>query len=217
MSKRPVAVLTSALALACITLTTVGARAESHEPASAEREFGDRGVLAIGVGTRLDAAIHSVAPPTGSRHTDSSIEIGGDVAYFVARGVSVGAIVSFGHESKKIGDATETTTSFGAQLRAGHNLWITPGRLSFWPQLALGWTRAAGSDGSTDTTTSHVQVGVYAPLLVHPAAHLHLGVGPYLLADLTGSGTVSTPTGSGSGDASKAMTLGLMGEIGGWL
>jgi hypothetical protein len=62
-----------------------------------------------------------------------------------------------------------------------------------------------------------VRLAAYVPLLIHPTEHFHFGVGPYFTMDLTSSSSVTTGGVSSSGDGSKDTTIGLRGEIAGWL
>ena len=59
------------------------------------------------------------------------------------------------------------------------------------------------------TTADALTLDVFVPLVLHPAKHLFLAAGPYIDADLLVK--------VGPDDRTKVATIGLRGEIGGWL
>lgn len=182
----------------------------SHAPAFGESgqvvfsgEFGIGGAKTWYAGTGTSTEALSIAP---------------GVDYFVARHVSVGIAFDYG-SSKTTGlrpDGIRTTTKAaggGGSLRLGVDIPFTSW-LSFYPRGGFRFgtrvvdTRAGtegyGYDEGLTTAT------LFAPLLVHPASHAFIGIGPYVAYDLVRQikGTdASTP----------ATSVGADLIVGGWL
>jgi hypothetical protein len=211
--------LTRIAVVAALAMWTTASLAEEHEEAK-EREWGDKGVVGFGVETRLDALYTSIKSPNGDSSSSTQIGFGADIAYFVVDGLSVGGVVGFDHLSSKPAGATDsdTETSYNVMARVGYNLWLQPESLSLWPQVGIGWNHSGLGTSSGDASASQVQLGVFIPLLIHPAKHFHFGIGPFVTRDLTSS-TSATPSGgsSTSGDGDKATVIGIRGDIAGWL
>ena len=188
-------------------------------PAAAadEKEFGNPGVIAIGARTGLELSYTSISRPSGSSTSVTSLSLAPQISYFVIEGLSVGGTFLFGYSKPKDGDSV-TTLGLGPAI--GYNIWAVPGLLSIWPQAEILYTSASiavangGTTGGTTTATNtRFTLGAFVPLLIHPVKHFHFGIGPFFATDLS-----SSVSGGGfSGDSSKNTTLGLKGEIGGWL
>ena len=122
---------------------------------------------------------------------------------FVGDDFTLGAFASYGSTTSRAfgpdGSLIDYTTSGGGLgARIGFNAPI--GRwLSWWPRFSLAWSetssaasvvtpstaaRASGA-GGYDYTQSGLYIYLQAPLLVHPAPHWFLGVGPVLYQDLS--------------------------------
>jgi hypothetical protein len=194
---------------------------EPHAPGApaGEREFGNPGVIAVGAGTELHFGYTSISPPQGSSSSVTSFGLRPQAAYFVIEGLSVGGEVLFDYSKAKDSDAE---TTFGIGPLVGYNVWVSPALLSVWPQAGVtysststSFTSQNGTGGTTSTsvTNSKFTVNAFVPLLIHPVHHFHFGIGPYFAADLSSS----VSGGGQSTDGNKNLSLGLRGEIGGWL
>lgn len=104
--------------------------------------------------------------------------------YFFKDNLSLGVGVNFG----QIFQSGEDATSVGVNVRAGYNFMYDE-KLSFWPKLSAGFvynkntTFLFGADGT------FFQLGLFAPVLLHPAPHFFVGLGPnvdILLGDSSG-------------------------------
>lgn len=90
--------------------------------------------------------------------------------------------------------------------------------MSFYPRASLGIgvesqdEKSAGAENSN--SQSYVWVGLYAPVLVHPASHVFAGLGPSVTRDLTRN--VSFPNNAqGVQNQSTSVGVGLL--VGAWL
>src|SRR5262249_1826694 len=103
-----------------------------------------------------------------------------------------------------------------------YNLWLTPEKLSLWPQVSFLYTTFSGSKSVTvgtttskaDYTLTRQSIMVNVPLLIHPAKHFHFGVGPFVMLDI-GANLKAGDAGCRAGR--KATPFGLAAEIAGWL
>jgi hypothetical protein len=195
------------------------------EPGAAPPEperFGERGELVL-----TNALVASVSS-TGYAGTSSSslgTALGGSVDYFPTRFVSLGvaAAVSSSGTSLLNNDGTLLPTSrssLGGSLavRLGVNLPIARW-LSFYPLANIGFeaesidTTYAGPD--TKENEQALFVGLFAPLLVHPAEHFFVGFGPSISHDL--SREFSFPLQSPNPTSNRSTSLGAGLVLGGWL
>jgi hypothetical protein len=199
----------TALSLGCAVaavLLPASALAQSHEA------FGNAGQLAISSDMRLSIESDSVNNNGGSTTT---FDLAPAVDYFVIQSLSLGGQVQFTHTSRSPGNGgtSETTDLFGIGPRIGYNIPISD-LFSFWPKVGV--TYQHGSFGNT--SESKFSIGAFAPLLLHPAPHFFVGLGPNFSTDLSNS--VSTPAGpagaSVSGDGPKVTEFGVMFVVGGW-
>lgn len=172
-----------------------GGEADTDEPAeeashAREPAFGETGEVVL-TGELDVHGGHATYAGTGSSATGITIAPGFD--YFVATHVSLGLAATFAYY-ESVGmrpDGTRAEVSSkggGLAPRIGVDLPIVKG-LSFYPRATLAFggrsvKTHAGQDGyeysETFTTGS-----VFAPLLVHPASHAFLGLGPYVSRDFT--------------------------------
>jgi hypothetical protein len=202
------------LAFSCV-LSIVGA-ASAQE--TKEKEFGDPGTLNFGAATGVDFHYKSTSPPQGSSTNEVGFSLLPEIAYFVIEGLSVGGQAMFSYTKPKDGDGL---TVIGIGPTVGYNVWVTPGLLSVWPQAGVLYNSASssittgigGTSTTTTATTSKFSLLAFVPLLIHPVKHFHFGVGPYLSADLSSRVSVNGT----STDGDKDLTLGVRGEIAGWL
>jgi hypothetical protein len=209
------------LTVGLVALAIAGSAAFATPAAAAdEKEFGNAGVLAIGARTGMELSYTSTSPPSGSNASSTSVttlSLAPQAAYFVIDGLSVGGTFLFAYSKPKDGDSV---TTLGLGPAVGYNIWAVPGLLSIWPQVEILYTSASVSianggtaGGTTSATNTRFTLGAFVPLLIHPVKHFHFGIGPFFATDLS-----SSVSGGGfSGDTSKNTTLGLKGEIGGWL
>lgn len=228
------------------TTTATAGEAKGGGEAGGEKEFGNPGVLSIS-GAVPFATAGSEGMKVGHAPTGLEIDFGSDkpaesgldsgshtafaiaptVDYFVSEGISIGAFVGFGMESVTPPHATAAkadaykTTTLGVGPRVGYNLWLTPGKLSLWPNVWFGYFSASAKVGDADAgNASKMSLGLNVPLLIHPASHFHFGVGPFFMMDVASKAALLDPvTGKvgDSKDSTKSMTFGLSAEIGGWL
>jgi hypothetical protein len=157
--------------------------------------------------------------------TTISVQPAGD--YFVEHNLSVGGAIFFRYSNVVSAIYTQAkSVSDGFYVRLGYNLPIGD-LVSLWPVVAIGaWEThhklSAPENGYTSTVNGvRVDVGrstelketavyaeLYVPLLLHPASHFFLGIGPDMFVDLSHS----------AGTASNKRTfLGVSTTIGGWL
>jgi hypothetical protein len=198
--------------------STTAATSNAGAAAEGGKEFGNPGTINFGAATNLNFASSSTKDKDGNdagKQTTFGLTL--DAAYFVAEGISVGALLGFDSLSTKDAKGNDgiglSTIRVGPTV--GYNLWLTPGQLSLWPQARLTYAstskKAAGQDAGSSTAMTFT---VWVPLLIHPVKHFHFGVGPFVDMDLQAKD--KPPTGDAV-DGNKTTTFGLMGEIAGWL
>ncbi len=145
---------------------------------------------------------------------------------FVSEDVSLGAFLSYGVSASRdyaddgtLTDVTSHGGSLGARLGFNEPIgkWV-----SWWPRLSLGWSTTstsvrpvdrpsfAGGKPGYDAAESGMFLILEAPLLLHPAPHWFLGVGPTLYRDLARSR-------EGSPLENNRTTLGFTYVVGGYL
>ncbi len=151
----------------------------------------------------------------------SALQLALGIDYFVVPYLSIGVRLQASYTHQAVPDLagttiTSTLTNFGAGPRVGVN--VPLGSLfSIYPRVAIAFGPGA-VDASTPAATiesSNLDVAFSAsvPLLLHPAEHFFLGLGPYVNHDLWRQVTLST----GSNSVSDATTLGAALIVGGWL
>jgi hypothetical protein len=197
----------------------VAGEAQTPKPESLSA-FGDQGEWVVSAGFSASLG-HLGYSSTDSSSTSVSIRPGFD--YFVDANISLGASAFVQYGDSKSGIDVETKTlSYGAYGHAGVNAPLG-GIFSIWPVVELGvWrlhetiatpgpgysisingTRISGSDV---TETVYI-VELFAPLLIHPARHFFIGIGPDLYTDLSNKV---------AGFSNKRTYLGLSSTVGGW-
>jgi len=187
----------------------------SREPAFGEpRQI----VLSSALGASVS---HTTYAGTEAATTSASVYPAFDyfVADHVSLGVSLGASYgnTTGFDASNGATVTYKTSSFSVGGRVGRDLPITRS-LSFYPRASLsagtGSTNEESSRGSAnDDTDIFFAVGVYAPLLVHPAPHLFVGFGPQASTDLLHE--YNDPRGGTK--SILATQVGASLVVGGWL
>jgi hypothetical protein len=191
--------------------------APATTPAATEPRFGDaRHFVLDGLaGAGFTYSFHN---GTASNTTNVFINPGFD--YFVASQVSLGLGVSTDYTKtngvQPSGAAvTYETTGIGVTPRIGVNIPISAA-LSFYPRATLfagtrSYDESSGASG-INYSVYIVNLGIYAPLLVHVASHAFIGIGPYVNHDLTAklaNGLV--------GPENLATRAGASVLVGGWL
>jgi hypothetical protein len=146
--------------------------------------------------------------------------------YFLIPDFSVGASAFFGYSKSTSGiDISDSSVQYGVTGQIGSNVWLGSA-VSLWPRFSLGvWqsrsTFSGGTggyvsvDGSsvavvpsgTEITENVMFVEFYVPVLIHPAPHFFVGIGPEAYTDLFHSA---------SGLANKRSFFGLSSIVGGW-
>jgi len=148
--------------------------------------------------------------------------------YFFADGLLLGGslLMRYASETSPLGFKASTGT-FGVSARFGVNLPLSK-LASFQPVAGLGFWQAqtsfeASEPGSStsvggaaiavgpDVNVTAVFVSLYAPLLVHPASHFFLGLGPEAFRDIT----YSVDDGSSRANTRRTF-IGLSSIVGGW-
>jgi hypothetical protein len=124
----------------------------------------------------------------------TTIELNPGVDYFLAPNISVGGNLFFSHSSGG-GNGAPSSSSVGADVRAGYNLNLTDS-IGLWPTARFFVVHHPAPVG---TTTAFV---VFAPFIWHATTHFFLGGGPSLNVGLSG------------GDYTQ---FGLDFILGGWL
>ncbi len=193
----------------------------ASEPDGIPRAFGDRGELVF-----TNALVTSIHTTTFSL-TDSgafSASVGGSVDYFVVDRISLGVGADFSYSSSTLLDeasgnqVSSSATTGDLSLRLGMSLPIG-GRLSLYPVASIGFQRQTSESDSSGTdqgsTSSAIVASLYAPLLVHPAEHFFFGFGPTMSTDLWQQ--TSFPRPSDAPVSSRATTVGVGLEVGGWV
>lgn len=152
-------------------------RAESNASASA---FGQASQLVISQDFQFQAVYNTAG-------TDSlSIVLAPGADYFLRENLSVGAGIALG----QLFQPGENATTVGVNVRLGYNI-PYDANISFWPKLTVGFlynkqdTFLFGPDGT------FFQIGAFAPVLLHPASHFFVGLGPNVDILLGGGSGIS--------------------------
>ena len=170
--------------------------------------FGLAGQLAISGDLQATVLHESVSMGGGSA---TAVQIQPSLDYFVAPNVSVGGALTISHGSSGSSsgsiNTSSSSTSIGIAARAGYNLHLAP-MISFWPQLQLGYVHSSFSAGGMDSSGYTFSLAIFAPLLVHIAPHLFVGIGPVFSTDL-----ISKVEGN---DNAKTTDIGITSVVGGY-
>jgi hypothetical protein len=194
----------SRVAAAALALCLVPSMARAQDA-----DFSKQGHLAIS----SDANVGLVGTSTNNDGGSSlKLTLQPAVDYFVIDNLSLGGFVLYSHESSSPGGGGPSSHSdtFGVGPRIGYNIPLSD-TLSFWPKayVQMAYSTAYSGGSSTDMTWD---VGGYAPLVVHPAPHFFLGLGPYVQTEF--ANTVSANNQSQTGP--KTTEYGLQFTVGGW-
>lgn len=192
---------------------------EDVAPRHPRRLFGERHTLVLS--NDISASAYGVS----YADTDSSslnVSFAPSADFFVAENVSLGVAVPCGYGDTKGKDALNgatvesKVTSYGVAGRFGVNWRIAGDWLSLYPRASLtvsaGERRETSGQTSNSPSFSAVSVGLFAPMLVHPAEHFFVGLGPTVDADISrtykyGSQTEDVP----------GTSIGASATLGGWL
>jgi hypothetical protein len=172
-------------------------------------EFGQLGQIAISGDLQASFVHESQSLPGGAASPPSTtvISIQPSLDYFVAPNVSVGGAIPITHGD--FGSGNGTLTGIGILARAGYNLHLAP-LLSLWPQLEIGYVHESIDPGGGVASQSGyvVPLRIFAPLLIHPVAHLFVGIGPVFQTDLISK--------VGGQDSVKTTDFGIASVVGGY-
>jgi hypothetical protein len=186
------------ICLVSVSLAFLSVCAPAHGQAAFD--FGRQGQVAVSSDFAL--SVSTTSHSGGGSSTD--VVLAPALDYFVIDNLSVGGQLSL--TWSKNGDWHGT--GFGLAPRVGYDVPFAD-QLSFWPHLALFY---AGFSDSNDTSSTKIGVTVYAPLLLHPAQHFFIGLGPRVSTDLS-----SRASSHGlSGDGDKQTSIALTSTVGGW-
>jgi hypothetical protein len=117
--------------------------------------------------------------------------------YFVIKNLSIGGVIGVVYQ--KAGETHATTFKVGPRI--GYNIQFSR-LLSLWPKLGFSYAHTKNKNGDT-VTNNAVQLNLFAPIMVHPAPHFFVGLGPFLDTDLNGD--------------NRATTWGFRLTLGGWI
>ncbi len=194
-------------------------------PGTSDAQFGDEGQWVFTSDLQVSINHHSGAEPT------FNVFIEPDFSYFMAPGISVGVGLWVSHENRSEtftgyqGQPTLETTStdYGVAFKLGGNVRLSE-LFSLWiqgffglyhehdrvPHVTYFYTAPPAVSTISENETG-CDIGVYAPVLLHPAKHFFIGMGPTLRYDHLfpedASGTVTK----------DSVTVALSTTIGGWL
>jgi hypothetical protein len=202
-----------------------GATAQATAPAvaiSPEPRFGDAGQFVF-----TNDLVVSVRSTTyaGTGSAERTTQISGSASYFVVDHVSLGLAVGFagnfgkGIDATSGGTVTYSNASFSFGPRVGAN--ISMGRaFSLYPQFTLGIQHEAydelAASSENHAAIDVVSVDLFVPLLVHPAPHVFLGLGPHLYHELSSSVTFPNDP-LVPATQNRETTVGAAFVLGGWL
>jgi hypothetical protein len=200
------------------------ADADSATPSSRAARFGDEEQFVFTDEFQLAIDHRSGDEPTFNVFIQPAFD------YFVGSGFSLGVGVQLSHETRSETFSglpshptiEATTDNYGVDFRAGGNVRISE-LFSVWIQGFLGLyhqharvpdTLYSYTGPPTVTSISENEtggdIGVYAPLLLHPTQHFFVGLGPSLRFDhlFPENVNITTP---------NSVRVALSSTIGGWL
>lgn len=173
-------------------------------------EFGDAGQIVVAVDVPFQnedsqlALVRSSVSMGGGTTTIVVVRPSAD--YFVAPHVSVGGLVGYARGDVAFGGAGVASESSVTELmigaRAGYDVRMSE-LVSIWGRIELIYAHISGAGGGYD-----LPVVVNVPVLLHPASHFFLGVGPVFSRDLIAK--------LGGNDIPKTTNYGVQGIIGGY-
>lgn len=178
--------------------------------AGAASDFGAAGQIAIGVDVPFQneaaqvALIRSNVSMGGSTRTIVVVQPSAD--YFLMPHFSIGGMVGYARGDMAFGGAgvssDRSVTEVLIGVRAGYDVHMSE-LVSIWGKAEIIYANISGAGSGYD-----VPVVVNIPVLLHPASHFFLGVGPTFSRDLVATvGGQSIP---------KTTNYGLQGIIGGY-
>jgi hypothetical protein len=160
----------AALALGVATVATAQeSPVERVQESSAAGSFGEQGQLVISQDLQFNLTYNTA----GTDNFTLVLAPGAD--YFLRENLSVGAGLNFG----QIFQPGENATSFGVNFRVGYNLPYDE-NLSLWPKVSAGFLYNKTTSFRFGADGTFFQIGVYAPVVLHPASHFFVGLGPNL-------------------------------------
>jgi hypothetical protein len=158
----------------------------------------------------------------GSSSSSSSGYLTAGIDYFPADYFSIGIVATgslggtTGIDSSTGGTVTSQVSRAGLGLRAGVNIPIGD-HVSFWPRASVSFGAETINEQEAGATNKNAEsittIGIYAPVLVHPASHFFLGLGPSASTDLARS--IAVNGAAGVQNTSTVYGAGLV--VGGWL
>jgi hypothetical protein len=163
--------------LACAT--ALARRARADEP-----RFGGRGQVVPSGFASISYTSFSFG---GTSSSATGISVGPSLLYFVTDNIGLGGSALFSHFWND-GNASGTSTAYGVAPAAGCNVWLSPD-VSLFPQLTIRYLAqnfSAPPPGIVPGLRT-ISIGLYAPILFHPARHFFLGFGPFFSRDLWSS------------------------------
>jgi hypothetical protein len=178
-------------------------------PALADGTFGSPGQLAVSGDMQFTVQGQSYSAPNGQIAPGSSttVALAPAADFFVVQGFSVGGQFIYAHASQNSpvqGTASVSEDGFGIAPRVGYNVALGD-TFSIWPKVFFEYETTTISNGGG--SASALSVGVYVPVLVHPARHFFLGLGPNVQTELSTTG----------GNGTKETQYGVMFVVGGWV
>ncbi|HVZ33506.1 MAG TPA: hypothetical protein VG963_13835 [Polyangiaceae bacterium] len=184
------------VSLLSLTLLFLGSTAHAQSTAAAtapvEALFGAPSQLVISTDASFSIQRRTQKNSGGATTT---ITLAPAADYFILRNFSLGGFV--GLDYTKTAGRHSSRFAFGP--RVGYN--IALGRLwSIWPKLGFSYAHTGTSDGAK---ANAIALNVFVPLLLHPAPHFFLGLGPFVDTDLNGD--------------HRATVWGVKLTLGGWL
>lgn len=129
--------------------------------------FGQAGQLVISQDFDLELSYNTA----GSDSFTIVLAPGAD--YFISNNISLGAGLNFA----QIFTSGEDATSIGLNVRAGYNLMYSES-ISFWPKVQLGFLYNKAPSFQFGNDGTFLQLGVFAPVVLHPTNHFFIGLGP---------------------------------------
>jgi hypothetical protein len=178
-------------------------------PALADGTFGGPGQLAVSGDMQFTVQGQSFSAPSGqiAPGSTTTVTLAPAADFFVVEGLSVGGQFIYAHASQTSGVPGTTNFSedgFGIAPRVGYNFALGD-TFSIWPKVFLEYETTTISNGGG--SASELSVGMYVPVLVHPAKHFFLGLGPNVQTELSTTG----------GNGTKETQYGVMFVVGGWV
>lgn len=168
--------------------------------------FGDRHELAISSDAGFSLSNTNLSGSSGSTTT---LILRPAVDYFVIDSLSIGGFLGLEYVAPPGG----STTALSIGPRVGYNVRISE-IFSIWPKVGMSFASTSQKEDATtlpdgtrvdptDTSSTSLQLNLFLPVLVHPAQHFFIGLGPAFDLDLTG--------------ANKATTVAIRLTLGGWV